>query len=196
MQPRDVAVPLAGRAVRLDPTSLADAPGVLVAADHDEVFRWSSAARPRDAQEARQHVERLLAAPGIESWTVRSVRDGTVLGLTCAYDIDPASRALAIGYTWLSRGVWGRGVNTEAKRLQLGHAFETLACVRVVWHVDALNTRSRRAVEALGASLEGVLRKHKQRRDGSWRDTALYAMTDEEWPGARARLDARLPPVG
>jgi RimJ/RimL family protein N-acetyltransferase len=74
----------------------------------------------------------------------------------------------------------------------LGHAFDILGAVRVVWHTDILNTRSQAAIERLGATREGVLRKHRLRFDGSWRDTVQYAMTDEDWPAARDRLVARL----
>ena len=74
----------------------------------------------------------------------------------------------------------------------LSHAFDTLGAVRVVWHTDAYNTRSQAAIERLGAVREGVLRKHRMRFDGSWRDTVQYAMTDEDWPAARTALAARL----
>ena len=74
----------------------------------------------------------------------------------------------------------------------LTHAFDTLDAVRVVWHTDIFNTRSQAAIERLGAQKEGVLRKHRLRRDGSWRDTVQYAMTDDDWPAARARLSQRL----
>ena len=68
----------------------------------------------------------------------------------------------------------------------------TCGCVRVVWHTDVLNLQSRRAIEGLGAQREGLLRKHKLRRDGTWRDTVQYAMTDDDWPAARSALCARL----
>ena len=80
----------------------------------------------------------------------------------------------------------------ESKLLLLTHAFETLAAVRVVWHTDIRNARSQAAIERLGAQKEGVLRKHRLRRDGTWRDTVQYAMTDDEWPAAAAALRERL----
>jgi RimJ/RimL family protein N-acetyltransferase len=73
----------------------------------------------------------------------------------------------------------------------LTHAFETLGAARVVWHTDVLNVRSQAAIERLGASREGVFRKHRIRLDGSWRDTVQYAMTDDDWPVARKTLSER-----
>jgi RimJ/RimL family protein N-acetyltransferase len=74
----------------------------------------------------------------------------------------------------------------------MGHAFDTLGAARVVWHTDIYNERSQAAIERLGATREGVLRKHRIRKDGSWRDSVQYAMTDDDWPAAQARLAARL----
>ncbi|HST48431.1 GNAT family N-acetyltransferase, partial [Jatrophihabitans sp.] len=82
--------------------------------------------------------------------------------------------------------------NTESKLLLLSHAFDELGAARVVWHTDVRNERSRAAILRLGATFEGVLRKHRILPDGSWRDTAQYAMTDEDWPAARQRLRASL----
>jgi RimJ/RimL family protein N-acetyltransferase len=97
-----------------------------------------------------------------------------------------------IGHTWLGQRWWRTGHNTEAKLLLLSHAFETLGAVRVVFHTDLRNTRSQGAIERLGAVREGVLRKHRRRWDGSWRDTVQYAMVDDEWPAAKETLATRL----
>ncbi|MGA8987341.1 GNAT family N-acetyltransferase [Aeromicrobium sp.] len=106
--------------------------------------------------------------------------DGAVLG-----------RTVAIGSTWLGRRFWRTGINTEVKALLLRRAFDDLGCARVVWHVDILNERSQVAVARIGGVREGVLRKHRIRRDGSWRDTVLFSMVDAEWPAARGALLAR-----
>ena len=74
----------------------------------------------------------------------------------------------------------------------LRHAFDTLGAARVVWHTDMLNERSRAAIARLGARFEGELRKHRIRADGTWRDTAQFAMTDDDWPACRAKLVAAL----
>jgi uncharacterized protein len=125
-------------------------------------------------------------------WVQRCARTGAVVGATSYYDIDPERRAVAIGHTWLGRPWWRSGINTEAKLLLLGRAFDELGAVRVAWHTDIRNTRSQAAIERLGATREGVLRMHRQRPDGSWRDTVQYAMTVDEWPNAQARLRERL----
>jgi RimJ/RimL family protein N-acetyltransferase len=83
-------------------------------------------------------------------------------------------------------------VNTEAKLLLLERAFDVLGAERVFWYTDIRNERSQRAIARLGASRDGVIRRHRPRPDGSWRDTVLFAMTAEEWPAAGARLRARL----
>ncbi|WP_443209039.1 GNAT family N-acetyltransferase, partial [Rhodococcus rhodochrous] len=116
---------------------------------------------------------------------------GEVLGSTSYYLIEPAYRTLVIGYTWLSTRVQRTHVNSESKLLLLQRAFDDLGAVRVTWHADERNTRSRDALRRLGATEEGLLRKHRRRRDGSWRTTALFSLTDDEWPGVRARLEER-----
>ena len=119
-------------------------------------------------------------------------RSGDVAGSTSFYDVNPALRTLAIGHTWLARRFWRTGHNTESKLLLLTHAFDVLGAARVVWHTDVRNERSQAAIARLGAQREGEFRKHRLRRDGSWRTTVQFAMTDDDWPAARERLTARL----
>ena len=194
------AVPvLEGRYVRLEPLSVEHAPGLLAAAgsgaDAEETFRWMPHAAPGDLGGARALAEEALAARARGArfpYAQIALPSGDVAGSTSLYEVDPVSRALAIGYTWLGRPHWRTAVNTEAKLLLMGHAFETLGAVRVVWHTDIRNERSQAAIARLGAQREGVLRKHRLRRDGSWRDTVQYSLTDDEWPAARDRLAERL----
>jgi RimJ/RimL family protein N-acetyltransferase len=117
---------------------------------------------------------------------------GEFAGTTSFYEVNPAMRAIGIGYTWLGRRWWRTGHNTESKLLMMSHAFDTLGAARVVWHTDIHNARSQAAIERLGATKEGIIRKHRIRRDGSWRDSVQYAMTDDDWPKARERLTSRL----
>jgi RimJ/RimL family protein N-acetyltransferase len=98
---------------------------------------------------------------------------------------------LEIGWTWLGRPWWRTGANVETKLLLLGRAFEVLGCERVELKTDARNTRSRAAIDALGASFEGIHRHH-MRIPGGWRDTAWYSVLAAEWPGVRAGLEERL----
>jgi N-acetyltransferase len=183
---------LVGDHMSLVPLDREHAAGLLAAADDDEVFRWQSFARPTTIAEAEGLHDWYLARPNAITWTQVDHESGEVAGLTTYYEIDPVNRSVAIGATWLGRRFWRTAVNTEAKLLLLRRAFDTLGCARVVWHVDIRNERSQAAVARIGGVREGVLRKHMIRRDGSWRDTVVFSMTDDEWPDARKRLEERL----
>jgi len=118
------------------------------------------------------------------------------VGTTSFYGVDPGNRSVILGITALGRRWWRTGINTESKLLLLHHAFDTLGCERVQWEAHADNIRSHAAIERLGATREGLLRRHKKQSDGTWRDTAVFGMTRPEWPSAQAALRARLrPPV-
>ncbi len=191
----DVPV-LAGQHVRLEPMAADHVPGLVAVAD-DEVFRYLSSEPPRTVADGERHVHDKLAARdarAILPWVQVDAQSGEVAGATAYYEINPGSRSVAIGYTWLGRRWWRTGLNTEAKLLLLRRAFDHLGAVRVVWHTDIRNDRSQAAIARLGAQREGILRKHKRRRDGTWRDTVQYAMTDDDWPVVRDRLSARLTP--
>jgi N-acetyltransferase len=122
-----------------------------------------------------------------------SVDSGEPIGSTSFCTARPKARAIEIGWTWLTPSAWGTGANTEAKLLQLAHAFEALNCVRVDFDTDAENSRSRAALSALPARFEGVLRNFSIREtDGSVRSSAIFSVTDDEWPDVRANLTGRL----
>ena len=183
---------LVGDHVLLRPIRADDAAGVLAAADDDAVFRWLAVDRPTTLEEAQVLVDQYLARPELVMWAQVDVASGELAGVTTFYDIDPALRTLAIGHTWIGTRFWRSGLNTESKLLLLRRAFDDLGCVRVVWHTDIRNQRSQDAIARLGAQREGVMRKHLIRRDGSWRDTVTFSMTDDDWPAARAALEGRL----
>jgi RimJ/RimL family protein N-acetyltransferase len=190
-------VTLSGSTVRLEPLTPAHTAGLLAIAD-DEVFEHLSSPRPGNPAAADRMVESMTdrtVRGGRVCWAQIDIRDGAdevVAGTTSFYEIYPESRSVAIGYTWLGRAWWRTGLNTEAKLLLLRRAFEDLGAVRVFWHTDIRNTRSQDAIARLGAEREGILRKHKRRPDGSWRDTVQYAMTDDDWPEVRDRLNKKL----
>jgi len=119
-------------------------------------------------------------------------RTGEVAGTTAYAPPDETGRSVHIGTTMLGRRWWRTGLNTEAKLLLMTRAFEELGAVRVEWQTDIRNLRSQAAIERLGAVREGVVRKHRRRRDGSWRDSVFYSLTDDEWPAARKALADRL----
>ncbi len=182
---------LEGARVRLDPLTIAHAPRLLEAADDpDEIFRWSAAVI-RTPADAESFVRSAVDDPDRQPYAVIDKDTGAVVGSTSYYLLEPEHRKLTIGHTWLATSAQRTHVNTEAKLLLLRHAFDDLRAVRVEWHTDEFNNRSREALARLGARHEGLLRKHRRRRDGSWRTTALFSMTDDEWPVARARLEAR-----
>ena len=168
------------------------AAGVLAAADGDEVFQWLRHARPTTLAEARAIVDDYEDDPQRFAWAQIDQKSNELAGLTTYYDVDPEQRTVAIGHTWLGKKYWRTPVNSEAKLLLLTRAFEVLGCVRVVWHTDNMNERSQAAIERLGGKREGTMRKHRQRADGSWRDTVMFSMLDDEWPAAKKAFEKRL----
>ena len=188
---------LRGPLIRLEPLTVEHASGYFAASskDGDEVFRWLSLRAPADEDAARGQILAALATRATGErfpYAQIDADSGEFAGTTSFYEVIPALRSISIGHTWLGRRWWRTGHNTESKLLMMGHAFETLGAARVVWHTDIHNARSQAAIERLGATREGVLRKHRIRTDGSWRDTVQYAMTDDDWPAARDRLASRL----
>jgi RimJ/RimL family protein N-acetyltransferase len=113
---------------------------------------------------------------------------GRVVGMTTYMNIDATHKRLEIGSTWYARRVQRTLLNTECKLMLLGHAFESLACIAVEFRTHRLNTASRRAIERLGAQLDGMLRAHQRTSDGALRDTAVYSITGAEWPAVKSNL--------
>jgi RimJ/RimL family protein N-acetyltransferase len=126
------------------------------------------------------------------AWVVVREADGRAVGLTTFMNLALADRGLEIGNTYLAGSVHRSGVNTAVKRLLLSHAFDELELLRVEFRVHHLNLASRRAVEALGAQQDGILRAHRILPDGTVRHTVVYSILAQEWPGIRAMLDARI----
>ena len=183
---------MTGEIVRLEPLGPQHAEGLAAAGDDPAVFEHVAGWDVLTVETARAQIDRYLANPAVVPWAQVDARTGEVAGMTTFYDVVPELRTVAIGHTWIGRRFWRSGLNTEAKLLLMGRAFDDLGCVRVVWHTDIRNERSQAAIARLGAQREGVLRKHKRRDDGSWRDTVTFSMLDDEWPAARDRLRARL----
>lgn len=183
---------LVGATLTLSPMRLQDAPDYLRALGSPEesaqVVQHLTFRPPADLAEARLIISAALGDLGRMPYVQRVTATGELVGTTSFYEIDPVLRAIAIGHTWIARRFWRTGVNTESKLIMMSRAFEGLGVERLVWHTDIRNTRSQAAIERLGARREGVLRRHRIRPDGSWRDTVQYAMISEEWPEAKARL--------
>lgn len=186
---------LTGRYVRLEPLSTEHVEGLFEASKDPGVWTWLNERQPATAGDMRALVDQALALYERRfrlPWAQIDVATGEVAGTTSYYEVVPSHRTLCIGYTWLGSRWHRSGVNTEAKLLLMGRAFDDLGAIRVGWHTNARNERSRAAIERLGASFEGIHRKHRIREDGSIRDTAAYGMTDDDWPAAAEALQARL----
>ena len=117
---------------------------------------------------------------------------GKAVGMTTYMNIDAVNKRVEIGSTWTAKSAQRSPLNTQCKRLLLAHAFETLDCIAVEFRTHRLNTQSRRAIERLGAQLDGMLRCHSRSADGTLRDTAVYSITAAEWPTVRSHLDWQL----
>ena len=125
-------------------------------------------------------------------WAVRDLTSNTIVGSTRYHDIVPAIDRVEIGWTWYASRCQRTNVNTTCKLLLLEHAFDALHCAVVGLRTDNFNFRSQRAIEALGAKKDGVIRHHHPRRDGSVRDTVFYSVLATEWPDVKRHLAQRL----
>jgi RimJ/RimL family protein N-acetyltransferase len=184
---------LEGRNVRLEPLEEAHRDGLWEASRDARTWTWLSIAQPATRGELDALLDAALdaAAAGTEIPLV-TTRHKEIVGSTRFLALRPEHRSVEIGWTWLHPSVWGTGVNVEAKLLMLRHAFDAWGCRRVELKTDALNDRSRGAMEAMGATFEGVHRKHMLVRGGENRDSAWYSVTDDDWPRVRDGLAARL----
>jgi RimJ/RimL family protein N-acetyltransferase len=127
-------------------------------------------------------------------WVVRELTTNGIVGSTRYHDVIPAADRVEIGYTWYAKS-WQRShVNTACKLLLLGHAFEKVGCKVVGLRTDNFNFTSQRAIEALGAKKDGVIRHHHARPDGTVRDTVIYSILAGEWPDVKKHLERRLAP--
>ena len=186
-------VSLQGRHVRLEPLHADHAAALAEAAADGDLSQLWYTAIPAPAQVAAEITRRLglLAAGSMLPWAVLDA-SGQPVGMTTYMNIDPVHQRVEIGSTWYARRVQRTPLNTEAKRLLLAHAFEALQCIAVEFRTHRFNSQSRRAIERLGAQLDGMLRKHQRASNGTLRDTAVYSITADEWPTVRGHLDFQL----
>jgi RimJ/RimL family protein N-acetyltransferase len=189
-----VPVTLEGQHVRLEPLARGHSAALAEVGLDEELWRWIPTA-VRTPAEMAEYVESALkdqangtALPFAQIET----SSGRAIGSTRYANIERADRRLEIGWTWVARAWQRTAVNTEAKYLLLRHAFETLGCIRVELKTDALNERSRAAIQRIGARQEGIFRKHKITESGRIRDSVYFSIIDSEWPEVKARLEARL----
>jgi len=186
-------ITLTGSHIRLEPLTRGHLPDLFAAGGNDDaVWQWQGGPTPRTEEELGEKLDKLLADDSFVAFAVVLLATGRAVGWTTYLDISTADERLEIGWTWYGSAYWRSPVNTEAKLLLLTHAFEDLGMGRVQWKTDHLNQRSQNAIARLGAQREGVLRRHRLRPDGTFRDSVYFSMLKDEWPPAKQRLTERL----
>ena len=186
-------VVLEGHGVRLEPLTPEHANELIGAASDGNLWELWFTSVPAPDQAATYVADALagLAAGHMLPWAVRELATNTIVGSTRYHDIVPAIDRVEIGYTWYA-GKWQRShVNTACKLLLLSHAFETLGCKVVGLRTDNFNFASQRAILALGAHFDGMLRHHAARRDGTVRNSMMYSILLSEWPDVKRHLELR-----
>jgi N-acetyltransferase len=191
-EPRPVT--LEGHGVRLEPMQREHLASLEKAAADGELWRLWFTSVPQPGQ-TDSYIAQALA--GLEAghmlpFVVRELASGAIAGSTRYHDIIKPADRVEIGYTWYAKRWQKSHVNTACKLLLLRHAFDDLACKVVGLRTDNFNFTSQRAIEALGAKKDGVIRHHWPRRDGTVRDTVMYSILLSEWPDVRRHLESRL----
>lgn len=189
-----LAIPLEGELVRLEPIEAGHAEELWRAAQAPEIWRWLVDVSA-DRGLFEQWLEQSVTATEEDRegvFATRELRGGSVVGSTRFLNVRRPDRVVEIGWTWLNPSAWRSGANLEAKLLMMGHAFDALECQRVELKTDARNELSRRAMEAIPAQFEGIMRKHMTMPGIGVRDSAYYSVIDDEWPAVRANLERRL----
>jgi N-acetyltransferase len=191
--PWPAAVELSGGGVRLVPLERGHLAGLQAAVRDGELWRlWYTAIPAPEAMAAEIERRLALREQGSMLPFTGFAPDGRIVGMTTYMNIDARNRRVEIGSTWTAAAMQRSAYNTQCKRLLLGHAFEVLDCIAVEFRTHRLNVQSRRAIERLGAQLDGILRAPQRATNGSLRDTAVYSIVATEWPAVRAHLDWQL----
>jgi RimJ/RimL family protein N-acetyltransferase len=194
---------LQGRHVRLEPLERRHVDGLVAASAVDpSLYRWSPV--PQGTAEVIRYVDTALAwrdAGTAVPFAIVRVRDGVAIGSTRFWNLERwawppghpshgrgAPDVCEIGYTWLTRDAIRTAANTEAKLLMLAHAIEVWQVLRVCFHTDSRNERSRAALERIGGQFEGILRAHRMAADYIPRDSARFSIVAAEWPAVKRRL--------
>lgn len=188
------AITLEAKGIRLEPLHPDHREALLAAAADGELWNLWFTGVP-DADRIDAYLDAAFAGQReghMLPWAVRDLASGRIVGTTRYHDIVAAIDRVEIGYTWYAASHQRSALNTTCKLMLLEHAFDTLGCAVVGLRTDNFNFRSQRAIEALGAKKDGVIRHHFARRDGSVRDSVLYSILRHEWPDVRRHLQARL----
>jgi len=187
-------VVLEDRGIRLEPLTTDHHDALVTAASDGRLWElWYTAVPKPD--DMRAYIATALQGQSdghFVCWVVRDLRTDTVIGATRYHDIAPTLDRVEIGHTWYAQSRQRTSVNTTCKLMLLRHAFETIGCKVVGLRTDNFNFRSQRAIEALGAKKDGVVRHFGLRKDGTARDTVMYSILAAEWPDVRRHLELRL----
>ena len=186
-------VTLTGRHATLEPLTTAHTEEAIEAVRDGDLWQlWYTAIPP--PEKMRAEIERRLGLfdKGLmQPFAVRTP-DGRFAGMTTYMNVDAANRRVEIGSTWYRQSVQRGGLNTECKLMLLGRAFEQMDCIAVEFRTHFFNQQSRKAIERLGAKLDGVLRNHARASNGTLRDTVVYSIVASEWPTVKAHLTYQL----
>lgn len=181
--------PLPGKTIILEPLQPQHYDELVLIADNPAIWTYLLAAEFKKwFEEAVMEKQQQIRCP----YVVRQVDSGRVVGCTSYYEFSEKHRRCNIGYTWYHTSVWGTQVNPDCKLTLLRHGFEEMKFNRIAFKTDMRNTRSQRAIEKLGATREGVFRKHMILHDGNTRDTVYFSIVDDEWPKVREGLEKRV----
>ena len=186
-------VTLRGAYARLEPLAHAHHDALSEASKDGELWTlWYTSVPAPEGM--KKEVERRLDLQAKGTMLPFAVLDatGTPVGMTTFMNIDAANKRVEIGSTWYAKRVQRSALNTECKLMLMTHAFETLGCIAVEYRTSFFNQQSRRAIERLGAKLDGILRSHMRHADGSLRDTCVYSILASEWPAVQTHLAYRL----
>jgi len=187
-------ITLEGHGIRLEPLTDEHHDGLVAAAADGRLWELWFTSVPEPKQ-ARPYIDQALAGQRdghMLPWAVRELSSGTIIGSTRYHDIVTGIDRVEIGYTWYGKRWQRTYVNTSCKLLLLSHAFDALGCKVVGLRTDNFNFASQRAIEALGAKKDGVIRHHMARRDGTVRDSVMYSILASEWPVVKRHLEFRL----
>lgn len=187
-------IELEGHGVRLEPLGPHHCDALAAAASDGRLWElwFTSVPAPLEVPTYVDDALRGRRAGHMLPWAVRELATDTIVGSTRYHDVVAPIDRVEIGYTWYARSRQRSSVNTACKLLLLTHAFDTLGCRVVGLRTDNFNYASQRAIEALGARKDGVIRHHASRRDGSVRDTVMFSILATEWPDVRRHLEHRL----
>ena len=187
-------ITLTGTRATLEPLSLDHHDGLVAALKDGDMWNlwYTSIPSPDRLRAEIERRLRLQAAGSMLPFTVRENAGGRVVGMTTYMNIEEAHRRVEIGSTWYGRSLQRTGLNSQCKLLLLSHAFDQLRCIAVEFRTHFFNHQSRKAIERLGAKLDGILRNHQIGSNGTLRDTCVYSIIAGEWPTVKANLMAGL----